>query len=222
LAQARTASPGAALSDLWMVVEAMFAGVAEDPRHEAGSVLGGIARWAVVPARLEWLAARLDGTPVAGSYTTASGTPAEWVAAAVEEHGDALLEELRTRDPLGWRRVNDLRAWKEGQLERELNEVARRVERIAARAYLVRNFVVHQARPSRAPALHVTLPVFASLVQMSMSFVTRFATSAQPPLSTATLAAMQSIQLAHDFRSDPSASLHTLISQVERFQPQAS
>lgn len=215
LSQARTASPAAALTDLWTVVEATFAGGSDEPRYQAGEILGIVARWTAIVDRLDWLAERIDGTEAAGEYASTDGAPREWLAKRVDAEGTKILAELAESDPLAWSRLDQAIAWRrKNALKNWMRDLSGWVERIAIRAYLVRNFVVHSARPSRAPALSVTLPVFAALVRMSMSFVARVGSEASS-LTIASSAGIQAYQAAADYPGDDK-SMTALVTHLAR------
>jgi len=81
----------------------------------------------------------------------------------------------------------------------ELTAVRTRCERVAARAYLVRNFYVNRAQPNRATALKATLPVFAELVRVALGYIADDEIRAKVPITSAKLAMMRIRQVAFDF-----------------------
>ena len=192
LAQARTGSAGSALTDLWMVAEALFAGVAAEPKSHASHVIAGCLQARYVRDALRWLAIELEGS----GRLAPSGKPrAAWALQQLHDDRDAIVAELAGR-PLALARAQQLSRWLEGEaLQRDLMRLRERVRGVADRAYLVRNFFVHAAQPERAAALNATLLPFAGMVHAALGLV---AGDDRPPLVAAQSAAVTVEQLAYD------------------------
>jgi hypothetical protein len=189
LAQARTGAPTTALADLWTAAEALFGGVAADPHYEAVGVMGGLAEFIAVRDQLEWLGERFEA---AGLTPSAELSRLDWVMASIGRPKDVLKQLRDADDRLALYRLSRVMKWDVGQgFRSEFEGVGRRFRGIAERAYLIRNFVVHQGDQARPAALAVTLPAFAELVRTCVGFVARAAESGYDPLPASVYAGMR-------------------------------
>jgi hypothetical protein len=203
LAQARRGSDGVALSDIWTVIEAVFAGAATEPRHLAGEVMSELLEYLYPLALLDWLSVQLEAAGLKPAEGVRSG--AAWALDQFEHNSAMVFEVIEAHgDPLAYVRAKSLGRWSgapgeaSAHMTAELTGVSKRCARVATRAYLVRNFQVHRAQPQRATALAVTLPVFAEISRVALGYVAA-ATATRPPITTAKLAMMGIRQVASDF-----------------------
>lgn len=208
LAQARRGSDGAALSDLWTVIEAVFAGAANEPRYLAGEVMSELLQYLYPLALLTWAAKRLVE---AGLERENDGlSDAAWALDQFEKNpGKAFAASHGDVDPLLYVRSVSFGKWSarpdgpepSERMGEELDAVSKRCGRIAARAYLVRNFQVHRAQPQRANALAATLPVFAEMARIALGYIAQDDGAAELPITTAKLSLMKIRQVAFDFEA---------------------
>ena len=207
LAQARRTASGAALSDLWTVIEAVFAGAANEPGYIAGEVMAELLEYLYPLALLEWMAGRLARL---GVDQPAGTNAASWALARFDKKpGPTFAVSEGDADPLLYARARSFGHWSANRrdnspserMAEELRAVSLRCSRVAARAYLVRNFHVHRAQPNRATALAVTLPIFAEIVRAALSYIARTDESAKAPITTAKLRLMRIRQVAWAFQT---------------------
>jgi hypothetical protein len=207
LAQARTRSSGAALSDLWTVAEAVFAGAAGEARFVAGDIMAELLEYLYPLALLDWMGERLEtlglerqkGRSRASSTLRAFDKDAKATFALSEGDVDPLLY-VRCRSFGRWSAQKvDEQLQGSSRMRTDLERVSERCARIAARAYLVRNFHVHRAQPYRATALAATLPVFAELVRVTLGYIADDEDRMVMPIRSAKLALMKIRHVAWGF-----------------------
>jgi hypothetical protein len=187
IAQARTASEGAALVDLWTAVEALY-GDSEHGDIDAGFTIVELTPFPYVRHVTEWLGAALQrhgyGVPPAGQAMP-------WLHTTVLADRAAVVKLLETnRDPLTWRRLNGVFDWEPGKgLADEARQLRARYKDVVRRTYMIRNIAVHGAQ-TKACTRSVTLPLFADLVRVTLGHVLRYAGAdgALAEVRTATLA----------------------------------
>jgi hypothetical protein len=199
VAQARSAAtPGAALVDLWTAVEALLGGRGKDANIEAGLAMARMCPLPYVTDVTLWAGRRLEN---AGYGIPPAGGEIDWVHHDVLADRETALAKLRDAlDPLGWLRLGALLAWEPGSGYAE--EVARlraHFERVARRAYIIRNTHVHEARRAY-PGQAGTLRMFADLVRLTLGHALRTA-SLGPPLRQVTHAALEVDQVAERWGS---------------------
>lgn len=137
----------------------------------AGHVLAGVGEYCYIHDVLRWLAGAVHaadlGTPVEGGE-------APWIIDLMARRKGDLGTDLQARlHALAWARWKALSRWNgSATLGSELNRLQKRLREIADRAYLIRNFAVHQAS-TRGPALTRILPGFAGLVQAAVAHTLR-------------------------------------------------
>jgi hypothetical protein len=205
LSQARSSARGAALSDLWTVAEAVFAGHAAEVSAEAAGVIAEVAQHLYPASLLEWFASRFADLEVDGVTSDASLSDQAWALKVISKHAPALFKTLDSDEALAlvYVRAKSFAAWGDSdQMEAELDDLGARMRRVADRAYLVRNFFVHAAQPQRARVLAVTLPVFAKLLTACLGFVLSDAGPDQDAIVAAKLAVMRVHGLAERFARD--------------------
>ncbi|MBA2527359.1 MAG: hypothetical protein H0V18_16490, partial [Pyrinomonadaceae bacterium] len=192
LAQARLGTAGSALTDLWMVAEALFAGVAAEPKHNAADVMSACLQPRYIRDALGWLTDELEH---AGDSAHGADGRAMWALRRLHDDLDGVRALLADR-PLAMARANRMASWLDGTaLQEDLGHLKERCIGVADRAYLVRNFFVHAAQPERAAALDATLMPFAGMVRTALGLV---ASDERPPLISSQSAALQAEQLAHN------------------------
>jgi len=207
LAQARHGSSGAALSDIWTVVEAVFAGAATEGRRLAGDVMAELLEYLYPLALLEWMGKRLQGAGLEREDDRQSN--AAWALDQLDKNfEEAFKVAPGDTDPLLYVRRSSFGKWSgkerhtssSRRMGKELEAVSRRCERVAARAYLVRNFQVHRAQPHRATALAATLPVFAEMARVALGYVAENDLATESPVSAVKFRLMRIRQVAWDFK----------------------
>jgi hypothetical protein len=209
LAQARRSASGAALSDLWTVAEAVFAGAATEKSYLAGEVMAELLEYLYPLWLLDWMAKRLQAL---GLTKEGNDTDASWGLDQLDKHArQAFGASELDADPLLYVRSRAFGHWsatpRDGTIEKsermraDLSAVSDRADRVAKRAYLVRNFYVHRAQPNRARALRATLPLFAEIVRVTLGYVASEDDRARAPITTAKLALMRIRQVAYDFET---------------------
>ncbi|MHB1571788.1 MAG: hypothetical protein ACYC0H_21650, partial [Solirubrobacteraceae bacterium] len=205
LAQARSSSRGAALADLWTVAEAVFAGSAAEKSVGAAAVMAEVAQVRYPEELLMWFSSRFDELGLSCGQRPPTEKPEDWALAVFEAHGPELFHAVESdpRHAVLYVRCKAFSAWsRSSQMEKDLAELGRRMQRVAERAYLVRNFFVHSAQPYRATALRVTLPVFAELMRVCLGFLTTDNRRIDDPIQAAKLAAMRVAWLAERYADE--------------------
>lgn len=205
LSQARSSARGAALADLWTVAEAVFAGHAAEVSAEAAGVMSEVAQFLYPELLLAWLADGFTDLALVGVNRDAALSAHAWALEVFESHGGTLFQRLESdeRHALLYVRAKAFSAWSSGaRMEEDLAELGGRMRRVADRAYLVRNFFIHAAQPSRARALGVTLPVFADLLTACLGFVTADSDRIDDPIPAAKLAAMRVARAAGRYAAE--------------------
>lgn len=194
LSQARSSTPGPALSDLWTVAEAVFGGHAAETSAGTAEVIADVAQFLYPVSLLQWFAKRFGDLSLEGVQSSSSLPAHVWALEVFEKHAAVLFKALEA-DPaqaLVYVRAKAFAAWGDsGQMGEELDSLRRRIRRVADRAYLVRNLSVHAAQPHRARALAVTLPVFAAVLTACLGFVLEDEARTKDPLVSAQLAVMR-------------------------------
>jgi hypothetical protein len=218
LAQARTGSQGAALADLWSVAETLFGGVAEDKPVDVGDRLAGLAEYLYLENLLSSLGSALDalGSDLAGLTRGPGESNAEFGLRCICRPRQAtkpLLDALIAADrPLEWVRIKQVLRWDRGRttppkdrchLAAELGAIHDRIGAVSNRAYLVRNLFLHQGNPGRAAAMAVTLPLFADVLHVAISYVIQGSAEMRLPLVTCELAHLRARHIAAAYSRKP-------------------
>lgn len=196
LAEARTAAAPAALVNLWTVVETLYGGVLDDSPHLAGAVLTGVGEYCYVHDVLRWLA---HASQHAGLGDPTPGDVVGWVIALMGERKGQFGEDLQAAGAaVTWARWKSLTRWNGSSVfGTDLTRLKHRFDEVADRAYLIRNFAVHQAM-TRDQALNRILPAFAGLVQASVGHSLRVGRTDEDLLSEALRARAEVRGLAED------------------------
>jgi hypothetical protein len=199
LARARTAAPAIALVSLWTAAEALFAGAVGDARSDAAHVMAALGEFLYLRDLFAWLSEHYTS---AGLDRAPEGESSRWGLDRTLEKTTEVLDRLsECSDVLAWWRVKTLTRWGvDGQLREQLTALSDRMEQVAARAYLVRNMLLHRAE-ARERALAVTLPPFAGLVRECVGHVANLGPSPEVPLRTAKAAALRVRHAANQVES---------------------
>jgi hypothetical protein len=205
LAQARRGSDGAALSDIWTVVEAVFGGSVNDRGYLASEAVSNLLEYLYPVALLDWMGRCLEREGLE------KGKDLSYAGWALDEFGGAnsaaaFAVAQSGKDPLLYVRSKTFGEWAPSKgehehLEAELDAVKKRCSHVCRRAYLVRNFHVHKAQPYRATALAATLPIFSEMTREALGHVAKQRFRDQSPLTVSETAAARIRQLASEFRS---------------------
>jgi hypothetical protein len=200
LVQARASIPGAAIADLWTVAEAVFSGVAAETGAGAAEVMAGLAQYLFTRDLLDWLGrAYRDlelGEPDLGQ------SDADWALELIATQTSDVLEGVRGDDhALTCLRTHQVLFWDTQQcLQEDLDRVHDRFSAVAARAYLVRNLVVHRGQPQRAKALAATLQPFAGLLRACLDYLAEVVVEEDSiPVTEARVASLRVRLLADDY-----------------------
>lgn len=200
LVQARASIPGAAIADLWSVAEAVFSGVAAETGAGAAEVMAGLAQYLFVQDLLGWLGDRYRslelGEPEVGQ------SDADWALELIATRTSDLLKSIEgDNHALTCLRTHQVLFWDHQQCLREdLDRVRDRFKAVAARAYLVRNLVVHRGQPQRARALAATLRPFAGLLRACLNHLAQVVTDEDAvPVTEAQMAGLRVRLLADDY-----------------------
>ncbi|HYH52919.1 MAG TPA: hypothetical protein VD761_02215 [Solirubrobacterales bacterium] len=199
LVQARVTLPGAAIADLWSVAESVFSGVATETGSGAGEVMAGLAEHLFVRDVLRWLAEHYRALGLGEPAPTES--EAEWaLALAADPKKGALQAAEKAPDPLTAVRTSQVAAWVGGgdRMKEDLDWLDTRLRATAARAYLVRNLVVHRSQPNRARALAATLRPFAGLLRECLDYLATHSHE-KGPVAAARMASLRVRLLADDY-----------------------
>ncbi len=171
VAQARMAVEGAALVDLWTAVEALF-GDNDHGKVDAGFWIADATPFPYVRHVSQWLGTAISGH---GYGTPPSGQELKWLHETVYGDRTAVAQLLvDKRDPLAWRRLNEVFDWEKGAFRKAADALRARYADAARRIYLIRNVAVHNAQ-LKSCTRAVTLPLFADLVRVSLGHVLRYA-----------------------------------------------
>jgi hypothetical protein len=173
LAQARSASPTTALTDLWTAVEALFAGTGADSGYEAGNVMAALAEFQYPRSMFDWLGLEMR----AAAYGSPPiGAERKFVQDALVTDSKAVVAAFVSAGrPLAWRRVQGVMRWDVRDGYRlEAAALRARMECVCHRAYLIRNSLIHVASLGMS-TLNVTLPAFADLTRVCIGHVLNFA-----------------------------------------------
>lgn len=225
LAQARTASHGAALADLWTVAETLFGGLATDRSADVSDRLAGLAEMLMVRDRLRWLAQKAGSAGESVGLVRAPAEPdARWGARCALDGGTAILDALVDAHPLAWLRVAEAQRWRERaskvqekpvHLTIDLDATHDRVAAIGNRAYLVRNLFLHQGNPRRARALAVTVPAFAAVLRAVLGHINQSSGSYRLPLVESEYAQLRARQVASAWLRAPDGGVEVIDNLVD-------
>jgi hypothetical protein len=243
LSQARTASSATALADIWTSSEILFSGNLDDPNYAIADVLASMARFLFVREFLAYLG---DRAKRAGYAPRAHGVGAAWLlddlageagdedpgheqvatnpgdgldkAEAGNNREDLLAVLASSDDSLAWLRLRRLLSFDDGGFVALINSVGLTTGRVAARAYLVRNSVVHAGNRQRNAALAGTLPAFAGIVRACLAWVQRTQYQERPLVAAAEsqISVSQLLEELDETRAGALAALRPFASPPER------